>query len=1582
MFNQATAESMQPIGKFLARLRGMNLTVWSEGGRLRVSGPPGILTKEVRDELTRRKSEILHFFEQAHASSARPALHLRRVARDRPLELSFAQQRLWIIDQLSPTGSVYNLGFLARLEGPLSIAALQSAISGLVRRHEAFRTIFPTHEGRPVQEIAAFSEPDLELVDLSRRASFEEREAEALRLAREESQRAYDLALGPLVRWRLYVIADDLHIFLVGMHHIITDGWSLRVIYNEFAEFYSAAVEGRPTSFRDLPLQYADFAACQRSWLSGGVLQRLLDYWRPHLANVAALEFPSDRPHTGQIGGRAMSARISVRGDCFDAIKRLTAEEGTTLFMTMLAGFQALLHRYTGQEDIVVGSPIANRNHLEVEGIVGFFVNTLVLRTDLSGDPTFRELLRRVRDVTLKAYEFQDLPFEKLVEELSPDRDLGRNPLFQVMFALQNLPPRKPLQAGNLKIRRMPSQALTSRFEIEVHLWEAANGFEGQFIYDSGRFEASRMDQMVSHYQRILQAASREPDRRLSQLELLTSEETDRLITLWNQTTTEFPSGTCIHEHFEAQVQLRPDAIAVFAEGKVITYGELNRYANQLAALLQMRQVREGECVGICMARSIEMICGTLAVLKVGAGYVPLDPSYPKERIDFMIKDASVRLVLTVEALREAIPTDGVETIAVDREWPLLAQYSPKNISRLASAGDLAYVIYTSGSTGTPKGVAVAHRAVMRLALNTNYIDLGPEDRVAHLSNVCFDAATFEIWGALLNGASIVVISTQTVLEPELFLAALRQHQVRTMFLTTALFNELAALDGRSFQGMKQVLFGGEAVNARWVAHVRESGGPPERLLHVYGPTECTTFATFYEVGHLPKDAWTVPIGRPISNTTAYVLDRYDRPVPQGLAGELYLGGPGVAEGYLNRPELTRQRFVEDPFGGNGKRLYRTGDIVKYLPDGNIEFLGRADNQVKVRGFRIELGEVEVVLKQHSEVADVAVVAREDEPGERQLVAYIVPRQGSRAETNWRSFLQSKLPAYMVPAAFVELKALPMTASGKVDRLALPKPPRQLSDFAHVELTATEEVVRSVWARVLHLEDFGVQASFFELGGHSLSAIQVILELRRILHIDFPVIALFNHPTVGRLSRYIDELVAQNLDTVRPPIERASRDQPLPLSFAQERLWRNERIAPSSDNVNVIILDIEGALNIHNLERTFEEVIRRHEIFRTTLHLIGDAPVQRIAPPGPFKLSIVDLSQHAESKTEAASFAREEKTEPFDFERGPLMRFSLLRLGPEHHWVVMRLHHMLYDRWSLPVLRNEIDLLYTSFCQGKDSPLTEPSVQLADFAVWQRRYFEPNSSAFRTQLAYWKEQLSGDLPVLRLPCERSTELKTASVHDTQAPFDIAEELSSDLRSLTKREGTTLFITFLTALKALINLSTGQNDIMFGTYMAKRSAPECEGMMGCFSDIGVLRTRVSSDLSFLQLLLRVRETVLNAQSHDDMPFELIGDELRKSGQPTPDVRAIFTFEASSERPVRLGDLRVSSLSIAAPVIPWRFQMRVREGRGKFSGLARFDPRLHHPHLVRIMMRNYVRLLQAVVAKPAARLCDLEEELGSW
>ena len=982
------------------------------------------------------------------------------------------------------------------------------------------------------------------------------------------------------------------------------------------------------------------------------------------------------------------------------------------------------------------------------------------------------------------------------------------------------------------------------------------------------------------------------------------------------------------------------------------------------------------------MDRSIEMICAILAVLKAGAAYVPLDPSYPQERLNFMIKDSEAPVVITVELFEDVLSESGVKVISLSRVWPLAEKHSRENVTiRAGETCDLAYVIYTSGSTGTPKGVAVPHRAVMRLVLNANYINLGPDDSVAHLSQVCFDAATFEIWGALVSGARLIVVSKEVALEPEKFAIELKSHGVTTLFLTTALFNELASWNGSIFQSVKQVLFGGEAVNPRWVRHVLESG-PPERLLHVYGPTECTTFATFYLIKDVSKDATSIPIGRPISNTTAYVLDRYRNLVPIGIPGELYLGGPGLAQGYLNRPELTQEKFVDHALGSD-RRLYRTGDVVKLLPDGDIEFIGRADNQVKIRGFRIEPGEVEAVLRQHGSVEDAVVIAREDEPGERQLAAYIVLRNDG-IPGDWHEFLQGKLPAYMIPSAFVQMDALPMTASGKVDRLALPKPLRARGkNDIEVERTPTEQIVSNVWANVLHVDDVSIEKNFFELGGHSLLAVQVIMALRRILQIEVPVTALFSNPTVSSLSRHLDELAAQSRETVRPPIERVSRDQPLPLAFAQERLWRNECYAASRDNINVIILDLKGDLEFACLERSFQELIRRHEVFRTTFKVVGNAPVQRIAPYRPWSLNVVDLSSSPEAEKEAARFALKEKTDLVDLEHGPLLRFSLLCFGPSHHRLVLKMHHILYDIWSLPVFFRELDALYRAFCSGEDSPLPELTVQLADFAVWQRRYLAPDSSAYRALLTYWKKQLSGNVPLLRLPCERPTALKTASIGDVMVYRVMSEELSANLRTLTRREGTTLFITFLTAVKALITLSTGQNDVMLGIFMAKRSAPESDGMMGYFCEVGALRTVVSSDLSFLELLGRVRETFVNAHGYEDMPFDMLAEELQKSGQAPPDIRAIFTFETILDLPFRLGDLQVNGVPLTAPnTMPWRFQMRVRDEGKAFSVLAKFDARLHDPSLVRRMMHNYVRLLEAIAAKPSTRLCDIEEELGSW
>ncbi|HEY5954616.1 MAG TPA: condensation domain-containing protein, partial [Terrimicrobiaceae bacterium] len=806
----------------------MDLRIWSEDGRLRVSAPPGVLTPELREELSARKAEVLDFLRETRAVKGQGLAPLEPVPRDRPLPLSFAQQRLWMVEQMNPGRTGYHVGLRLRLEGVLSVPALRTAVTNLVRRHESLRTRFPMTVDGPVQEIANDCEPELELLGFGSEGTWAGGEDGALANAAEEGQRPYDLANGPLVRWRLYRIDGELHLLWAGMHHIVTDGWSLAIMYRELAELYQAAVAGRQASLGPLKIQYPDFAAWQREWLSGEVLEKQLGYWRKQLTGAARLEFPADRSPPPETDIRGAGAHISLSPEVLFELKRLAKAEGATLFMTLLAGLQALLHRYTGQDDIVVGSPIANRNRSEVEGIVGFFVNALVLRTDLSGDPRFRDLLRRAKEVTLKAYEFQDMPFEKLVEDLAPERTWGQNPFIQVILSLQNLPLRQTVDAAGLKMSLVETKALTRRFELEFHLWEADGGLTGQVVYNPDRFDADTVERYIGHYCRLLEAAAKHPDRAVSELPMLSEREIARLLVEWNQTTTPYPRQECLPAIFDRWAESQPQAIAVTRGEKVLTYGELRERSSEFAHYLRARGVGEGSRVGVCMERSPEMICAVLGILRVGAAYVPLDPDYPHDRLHYMVKDADAKIVVTMKPLHETITNSGAEVISWRRDWPLGAQLGqPGSTDRKQESETVACILYTSGSTGTPKGVALLHQGIVRLVLNTNYLKLGPHDRMAHLSNVCFDAATFEIWGALLNGGRLVVIPKAVALDPRLFAEEIRRASISTLLVTTALFNELALSNPRIFASVEQVFFGGEAADAQRVRRVLEGGGAP-----------------------------------------------------------------------------------------------------------------------------------------------------------------------------------------------------------------------------------------------------------------------------------------------------------------------------------------------------------------------------------------------------------------------------------------------------------------------------------------------------------------------------------------------------------------------------------------------------------------------------------------------------------------------------------------------------------------------------------------------------------------------------------
>jgi amino acid adenylation domain-containing protein len=1086
--------------------------------------------KPNKDSLTERiaglspaKRALLELRLKSKGSFATTERTIPRRATTAAIPLSFAQQRMWFLDQLEPDSPLYVVYAAMQLTGFLNVEALQKALETIVTRHEVLRTTFVTVDGRPIQVVHS---PGIELpiMDLMHFPNVKGEEG-LKRLVREDALRPFSLSCDRMLRATLFRLHREQHIFLLTMHHIASDGWSMGILFREISVLYDAYCRRNASPLPELPIQYADFAVWQRHALQGEVLETQLSYWKKQLDGVSPLQLLTDRPRPLTQSFRGAKRSLAFSKKLTEDLKALSRREAVTLFMTLLAAFQTLLHRYTAQDDVAIGSPIAGRTRLEVEGLIGFFVNTLVLRTDLSGKPSFRELLGRVREVALEAYAHQDLPFEKLVEELQPERNLSCSPLFQVMFVFQNASS-MPLKLEGLTLSPLELENGTAKFDLTVSIREEPHGLKTSLQYNTDLFDSATILRMQGHFQTLLEGIVANPQQRISDLPILTSPERQQLLVEWNNTQKDYPRDKCIHELFESQVEQTPQAVAVVFGDQQLTYQELNERANQLAHYLRRLGVRRDMLVGICTRRSLEMVIATLGVLKAGAAYVPLDPGYPRERLAFMLSDSRVQVVLTQNLLIERLPHENVQIVSLEACSPRVARESKHNPRSGASGETIAYVIYTSGSTGKPKGIAVPHRAVNRLVLHTDYVTLDSSDVVAQASSYSFDASTFEIWGALLNGARLVILSRDLVLSSLAFAQQIEKNGITVLFLTTALFNQLAARVPTAFKGLRYLLFGGESVAPKWVREVLRHA-PPKRLLHVYGPTETTTFASWHLVENVAKDTQTIPIGRPIANTWIYLLDEHLQPVPVGVSGELYIGGDGLARGYLNRPKLTAEKFIPDPFCSQPEaRLYKTGDIGRYLPDGAIEFLGRRDRQVKVRGFRIELGEIETALAQHPKVSQATVLVREEVPGEKQLVAYLVCHD-KRALTSaaLRAFLKEKLPGFMVPSVFVLLDSLPLTLNGKVDREALPAPGGSVVELeSHFvpPRSPTEELLASIWAEVLKLDKVGIDDNFFDLGGHSLLAMALLSRLRETFEVELPVRTLYTYPTVAGVASRIE----------------------------------------------------------------------------------------------------------------------------------------------------------------------------------------------------------------------------------------------------------------------------------------------------------------------------------------------------------------------------------------------------------------------------------------------------------------------------
>ncbi|HEX8118473.1 MAG TPA: amino acid adenylation domain-containing protein, partial [Pyrinomonadaceae bacterium] len=1172
----------------------------------------------------------------------------------------------------------------------------------------------------------------------------------------------------------------------------------------------------------------------QREHFGGEALERQLEYWREQLGrNLPALELPTDRPRPRVQTHRGDYLTVTMPAPLGRQLQELSRREGSTLFMTLLTAFQTLLYRYTRQEDVVVGTDIANRNRGETEDLIGFFVNQLVLRTDLSGDPSLREALRRVREVCLKAYAHQDVPFERLVEELQPERSLGRAPLFQVKFVLQNAPG-EALAVEGLEVSPLELENKTAMLDLQLNLTERPEGLKGTWIYSTDLFDAATVGRMAGHFQTLLEGMIADPEASVSRVGLLGEDERRQLLDGWNDTARPYPHDRCVQQLFEERAELTPDAVAVSFGEERVGYAELNRRANQLAHRLRGLGVGPDVTVGICVERSVEMIVGLLGILKAGGAYLPLDPSYPLERLSFMLEDAGTSVLLAQEHLEERLPTHWGHTLFLDAEWEDVARESDENPSWQVSPGHAAYVIYTSGSTGQPKGVVVTHRNLTHSTAARLLYYRRPVGNFLLLPSFSFDSSVAVIFWTLCAGGTLT-IPQEGAQRDAAYLAGLVERNRVTHFLgLPSLYSLLLdASTPEALGSLSTVIVAGEAC-PRGLPERHRAEVPGAALYNEYGPTEGTVWSTVFRFGDDGLEG-EPPIGRPIPNVQAYVLDAHRQLVPVGVPGELYIGGEGLARGYLNRPELTREKFVPHPFSAeDGARLYATGDLVSFLPDGNLNFLGRVDHQVKVRGYRVELGEIEAALRQHPAVADCVVAAREDEPGDKRLVAYVVAAaEGAPAASELRQHLREALPEYMVPAAYVTLDELPLSPNGKFDRRALPAPQQAGAEPGRdyvAPRTPVEEVVAAIYAELLNLERTGADDNFFELGGHSLLATQLISRLREVFKVEIVLRSIFEDATVAGVSAAVAEALRAAQGLQLPLIEPAGRGGSLPLSFAQQRLWFIDQLDPDSPayNLSSAVL-LSGHLDDDALRRTLSEIVRRHEALRTTFEEREGQPVQVIREAAPLDLEVEDLSGSAQAEEAARRLVEDEARTPFDLSAGPLVRARLLRLSEEEHVLAVTMHHIVSDGWSMGVLIREVVALYTAYVEGKGSPLAELPVQYADYAAWQREHLA--GEALERQLEYWRKQLGGGLPTLELPTDRPRPATRRMAGATERAE--MSGVGEALRDLSRREGVTPFMVLLAAWQVLLARYSGQEDIVVGADVANRNRGETEGLIGFF-----------------------------------------------------------------------------------------------------------------------------------------------------
>ncbi len=1429
--------------------------------------------------------------------------------RQTTIPLSAAQQRLWLVEEIEGPSALYNIPIAVRLTGPLDVDALERSLNAIATRHDALRTNFARGPlGEPERRIAP---PETRTMRLIPQAVQDE--AEALRLATAAAAKPFDLAADPLLRACLFRTAPESHVLLLVVHHIVADGWSMSVIARELGSLYSS-----------LPVDDAPVEATRTE--PANVAS---DHWGRYLDGAPpALNLPSDIPGAGSSRAGA-TCSFTIEASLAESLHALARAGQATPFAVALAAWAALLSAYSRQDEVVIGSPFANRGGSHTHSMVGYFVNLLPMRLRLDRGQTFHDAVRQSRAAIAGALAHQHIPFDQ-------------SPLESVLV-FQNTP-ETTLQLAGLTAEPLQIPTATAKFDLTVILEERAGGWRGTIEYRTARFHAATVERMAANFVNLLRAAAEDPGRPVGELSTLSARERRLLIERWSGAAHSAASRQTIAERFSEIAARHADATALESEGHTLSYAELDRQSARVAAWLRSQGAGPGSLVAVCAGRSFEMIVATLGIVKSGAAYLPLDPQDPPERRHAMLASAGADIVLTRGIAAGAMAYDGA---------------SPN--APLPSREDPVYVIYTSGSTGVSKGVCVPHRAVMRLCADPDFVSIDSSETFLQLAPVCFDAATFEIWGALLNGARLVLAPPGP-----LTLAALgtliREAGVTTLWLTSGLFHLMVDEQPGDLTGLRQLLAGGDVLSPSHV--VRAAAALTQgRVINGYGPTENTTFTCCHTVPPQPDATVPVAIGRPIRGTSVYILDSNFAPAGIGVPGELYTGGDGVAIGYWNAPALTAERFLPNPFGPG--RLYRTGDLASWQPDGTIRFHGRTDQQLKIRGFRVEPAELEAALRRHPGVRDAAVVAYEPAPGRKELAAYFVPSPSPVTAAQLQSDLRDTLPEFLLPSALTALDALPVTANGKLDRSRLPAPQRG-ADAGYVAPRTPHEIgLAAIFEEVLSLDRIGTTGHFFECGGNSLLATQAVSRMRTRLGVDVPLRQIFLTPRVGELAAFLDRSAGPR---TAEPIPRLEANGPLALSFAQERLWFLQQLEPGSPFYNVAFaLQCEGPLDAGRIEQSLREIVRRHQVLRSTYHEAGAGVVQIVGETS-FSLARQDLRALPRRREALETIAREEARRPFDLRTGPVIRATLLALEDREHVLLLTMHHIAADGWSIGVLVNELSALY------RGEPLPPLPLQYADYAAWQRQWME--GETYRRQCAYWKDQLGGYPAHLNLPTGRPRPPEQ-SYRGGSVEFEIGAATVQRLRDLARAQDGTLFMALLAGFAALLSRYSAQDDIIVGSPIANRTRTETESLAGFFVNTLPLRVNLAGDPTFAQLLDRTRAMTLAAYTHQDMPFERLVDELQpeRDLSRNPLFQVMFALQNAPRPDIALPGLKVRNLNFERTNAQFDLVLDAWETGSNLLCVLEYSRDLFDRETVERMAAHFQTLLDGAAGEPQTRLSRL-------